>query len=206
MENICRVCSVPLVIGENITKAQRKHNGRLCTLCSRKKTRVYYHKHQDRLNIYRNKLNHCNGVCQPIGKNKNCPTYTNVCVSKKVIAHIFPNTKQIHGNNHGYGVLCVDGTKVSVKTSCREINGKTFRWRFAIRKNHITDYFLLVALDNREDMNIEHVWIVPGDKVNMFVGTSITTSNLQKWDDYRIDMDRIDSCCNVLKEGDKQFI
>ena len=36
---------------------------------------------------------------------------------------------------------------------------------FLINNNKTADYFLMIAFDNREYLNVQHIWLVKGDSV-----------------------------------------
>ena len=73
-------------------------------------------------------------------------------------------------------------------------------WFFSINKNQIADYFLCIAFDNRDDLNPEYLWLIPGSDVNDKSGISIAESTIDKWSKYELDkLDDIISCCNNMK-------
>jgi len=45
---------------------------------------------------------------------------------------------------------------------------------------------MCIAFDDRINLNIEHIWMIPGDIVNNNINFSISESNLQKWVQYEI--------------------
>ncbi len=100
-------------------------------------------------------------------------------------------------NNHGFDFYCGKVHKVDVKSSA---NGdKNDSWSFGIRKNAIADYFLCIAFDNRDDLNPEHLWLIPGNDVNHLVHLGISKSTISKWSQYEQPLDKVLACCNKMK-------
>jgi hypothetical protein len=87
-----------------------------------------------------------------------------------------------------------------VKSSCRR-HGKcaACNWQFIIKKNPIAEYFLCLAFDNRDDLNPEHVWLIPASDVNDRVSISISETTLAKWDQYKLDVGKVSVCCAAIK-------
>jgi hypothetical protein len=99
-------------------------------------------------------------------------------------------------NNPGYDFVCNRGYRVDVKSACLGIRG---RWTFNINRNKIADYFLMLAFDNRADLNPKYMWLIPGDVVSNKVGIDVAATTLTKWREYELPLDKVVSCCNVLK-------
>jgi len=150
----------------------------------------------DYLRDYRN---HTGGY-RPLGTNPDCPLFLGVYVAERVLAHVFKNVSRMPKNNPGFDFICGGGYKIDVKSATRGKNHPNM-WVFGINKNTMADYFLLIAFDNRSDLNPEHIWLVPGNKINNRRTTSISESTLAKWEDYR-PLDKLDEvihCCDILK-------
>lgn len=106
---------------------------------------------------------------------------------KKFLHTIFENVERMKYTNFGYDFICNNVSKefidkypifkleankeyrIQVRTRCRRVYGKYIRWDFTVNYDN-ADYFILIAFDNREDLNIIHMWIfhkndiVRGDK------------------------------------------
>ena len=130
--------------------------------------------------------------------NKLCASYLGVHIAERLLKHIYKNVEQMPYGNPGYDFICGKGYKVDVKSSCLRTNWNG-NWIFHIFKNTIADYFIFVAFDNRNDLNIEHVWIVPGYIVNDKTGISISKSNIDNWKQYEQSIDQFMTCCNIMK-------
>lgn len=140
---------------------------------------------------------------KPFDENKECSSYFGVHIVERILSKIFKDIKRMPMTNSGFDFLCNKGYKVDSKASCRRVSKKdnySDRWMFAIRQNIIADYFLCVAFDNRDDLNPEHIWLIPGHYINHLHTLSITESRLDKWDDYKIDkIDELLQCCDILR-------
>ena len=172
----------------NCWREQRKKPS---TLESRSK-----HAQESRNNRYKR------GFCQSMSENKSCSLYLGITIAEKVLSKVFKDVEIMPNCNPGYDFICGKGYKVDVKSSCRRKEGNTYRWTFIINKNQIPDYFLLLTFDNRENLNPEHIWLIPGNIINDKKAISISESRINKWDEYKLDIDKVIECCNIIKGSD----
>ena len=136
-----------------------------------------------------------------MSENKECSSFLGVFVAERVLSHVFRDVEVMPYGNKGFDFICNNGKKIDVKSACiRRSSSGTLRWAFSIKRNKIADYFLCLAFDSREDLNPLHAWLLPGEKLNRFIGTSIHPSTINKWDDYKLDINKVVSCCNSMKE------
>ena len=131
-----------------------------------------------------------------MSENKECASYLGVFVAERVLSHVFKDVEVMPYGNPGYDIVCNKGKLIDVKCACL---GKGGRWVFNIRRNIVADYFLCLAFDNRDDLNPEHTWLIPGDIVNHLKGTGISPITIHKWDEYKIDVDKVSACCDVMR-------
>ena len=137
---------------------------------------------------------------KPRPTNKESANYLGITVAEKVLSNVFKNVEKMPYGNPGYDFICGKGYKVDSKASCKYIHDKRSNsWLFTINKNKTADYFALLAFDNREDINPLHFWLIPSDVINNKVGVGISASTINKWDEYKRDINKIISCCNILK-------
>lgn len=96
--------------------------------------------------------------------NKKCSAYLgiHICENKKFLSKVINIIESMKCNNPGYDVICGKGKKIDVKCACLSKNNT---WIFTIKKNKIADYFLIISFDNRESLNVQHIWLVKGDSV-----------------------------------------
>lgn len=149
----------------------------------------------------RNEITRRENGALPFEKNRRCPSFLGVHIAEGVLKHMFKNIKQMPINNPGYDFVCDNGYLVDVKSACMYIRiGQSPRWNFHIGKNTTADYFVLLAFDNRNNTTPLHGWIIPGNVLNHLVGVSIGESTISKWDIYKIDMDKVLSCCDEMRD------
>lgn len=123
----------------------------------------------------------CRGLNGPMSENQDCSQYLSICISEMILSEIFEDIQRTKNNNIGFDFICKKGFKTQAKSGVllyRE-NGSGY-WQFKIDYNKIPDYFILVAFDNRQDLNPVHIWliknneIIRGRKLNQFSGLPIT--------------------------------
>lgn len=131
-------------------------------------------------------------------ENKSCSQYLGICVAEKLLSNVFEKVIRMPLNNRGYDFICNKGFKVEVKSACR--TKWQNNWIFNIKKNTTPDYFCCIAFDNRESLEPEHFWIIPGKILNGKVGTSIGDSTIKRWVEFEKPIDKISSCCDRLRD------
>jgi len=190
IQKVCRVCSVELRGGENWNKSRMKNGEQICNAC---------------YNEYQNQYRYKKGLRHPMGKNKNCSMYLGVHIAEKYLAQLFDNVEKMPINNPGFDFICSRDYKIDVKSACRSKRRWNDHWQFRIKQNTITDYFLCLAFNNRETLEPEHLWLIPGEKVNHLSGLSITDSNksLSKWSEYELDakLEKMKQCCLTVRSN-----
>ncbi len=157
---------------------------------------------------YCSEIKYENGECVPFSKNKECPLYLGVHIAERILPLIFDNVERMPYGNRGYDFICINGYKIDVKSSSLRSNNL---WMFGIRKNKIADYFLMIAFDNRYDLNVMNIWLVKnnkiirGGKLNERVGFGIMNNkkSLRKLKEYEITdkLDNIQKVCNEFREA-----
>lgn len=185
---ICKVCHNELEIS-NFFKSSRGRKGHrsTCKKCCSKQ--VVDNRHR-------------NGVNRPYSESRYCSHFLGVHVAERVLYNVYKNVQKMPFGNPGYDFICNKGYKIDVKSSClRKCVGHSPTWEFDIKENKIADYFLLIAFDNRSDLNPMHVWLVPSDKVNCkkCIGIANLPKVLNKWIQHEKKIDQVVMCCNVLK-------
>ena len=131
--------------------------------------------------------------------NKLCSTYLGVYIAERILSYIYLNVERMSYSNHGYDFICGNGYKIDVKSACERKN--RHGWGFIIKKNTIADYFLCIAFDNRENLNPQHIWLIPGNILNDKISGNISESTLNRWQQYEQPLDKVISCCNIMKES-----
>lgn len=152
---------------------------------------------------------HKRGKCKPLSENKECADYLGVHIAERILSKIFNNVQRMPLKNPGYDFICIKNHKIDVKSACIHRN----KWLFHIYNNKIADYFLLLAFDNRNDLNPMHMWLIRRDEVintkrtsfpiNEKLGITIYNSSygLSIYTKYEIKnkLDKVKMCCNELK-------
>jgi len=138
-------------------------------------------------------------------KNKECGAYLGIAVAEKLVRHLFENVVRMPNNNPGFDFICAKDKKIDVKSACiklrnsRTTNKKYPVWGFHIEQNKTADYFLLLAFNNRADLEPLYMWLIPGHVLNELTSASIFPSTIHKWDEWRQDIDQARICCTALK-------
>ena len=130
---------------------------------------------------------------QLMTENKFCTQYLGIVVAEQVLSKVFKNVEVMPNNNPGYDFICNHGKKIDVKSATIRNSSS---WNFGINKNIIADYFLLLIFDNRNNLNPLYLWLIPSKILNKLTGTSISKSTISKWDEYRLDVNKVIKCCN----------
>lgn len=145
---------------------------------------------------------------------KECAIFLGCHVAERVLSYVFKVAHRMPYGNKGFDFICDKGFKVDVKSSCLYLRGNTYS--FAIRNNKIADYFLLIAFDNRNDLNPQRIWLIKGNemirrvkvkhcKLNELRSLSIKNNNygLSKLSKYEL-TDKLKEtikCCDMLKSN-----
>lgn len=135
-----------------------------------------------------------------MSENKKCSLFLGVHVAEKVLSMVFKDVENMPHGNPNFDFVCNRGKKIDVKASCiLHYAGRSGRWMFCIKRNAMADYFLCLAFDDREDLNPLHIWLIPGSAVNHQVCASIAITAIHKWDAYRLDVTKVELCCDTLR-------
>ena len=163
-----------------------------------------YSKHHQVLNYDRylaacTKYNRKRGIQSP-KENKLCPQYLGIVVAESILSEIFDDVTVMPNCNKGFDFICNRGMNIDVKASALRIENKQCgRWSFRIGKNTIADFFLCVAFDNRIELNPLYLWLLPSILVCDKMSVSISTSTINKWDDYSLPIDKLIELCDIRK-------
>ena len=190
----CRVCD-ELLTDENWAPSNRNGGSRICKKCHSEQARLWKKENPDKVKVIYTRGNRKNGHL-PMDENKDCTLYLGVYVTERLLRHYFRDVEAMPYGNPGFDFICNRDKLIDAKSACLNVNGG---WQFHIKRNVIADFFVLVAFDNREDLNVLHVWMIPGDVVNHLKSASISPSTIHKWDQYKLDVDKASSCCNEMK-------
>ena len=133
-------------------------------------------------------------------ENKNCSLYLGVVIAERLIRHLFKDVQVMPNGNPKFDFICNKGKKIDVKSACVTLaHRKNPHWKFFIKRNKVPDFFILVAFDNRTDLNPLHLWMIPGKVLNHLSTTSISSSTVCKWDKWERDINDAQLCCAEMK-------
>ena len=210
MAHNCRVCGDELT-DENWHSSFQKNYNYICKECYREHRRLYYEANKDKIKETATKWikNNPDKVKEivlrsqrkkgglPMSENKECSSYFGVCVVERAIRHLFKNVERMPYGHPGYDFICSNEKKIDGKGACMRKDRNS--WGFSIDNNTITDYFVLVAFDNREDLAPLHIWLIPGHVLNHLVVASISESTIDKWAEYEQNIDEAILCCDEMR-------
>ncbi len=174
-------------------------------LRNRNAIRAGFKSQADRLSNWRHKK----GLSKPMSEDKECSNYLGIHIAERVLSHVFESVTRMPNNNPGYDFICKKGYKIDVKSSALRVSHKkttTKKWDFTIRRNKIADYFILLAFDNRTDLNPLHIWLIKGEeiirekKLNNMHALAISELQTVQFEKYRknSEIDKVIVCCTEL--------
>jgi len=158
--------------------------------------------------IHQTNYNHRIGKSKPFNENKECSSYLGVHIAEKLLSNIFVKVTRMPYGNPGFDFICGKGFKIDVKSACLTKDNRGFeKWHFNLRNNVITNYFLLLAFDNRDDLNPIHIWLIKNDNIKSGIAIYNSPISLKKWEIYeqKNKIKKLIKCCNIKKE-DKQIM
>lgn len=178
---------------------ERKITARgLCRKCYDAKYRA---EHSEKMRACSERNNRLRGH-KPMSENRDCALFLGVHVAERVLSKIFKDVQKMPMNHSGYDFICNRGKRIDVKSSTiHTVAKQSDCWIFRIERNRIADYFLLIAFDNRDDLTPQHIWLMPGNAVNDRIAIGVSVTTIDKWDEYRIPIDKTIACCDKLKHG-----
>jgi len=151
------------------------------------KSRKYYAEHIEDMREYGRRYAHDVIMCGKTAKdNPTCASYLGVYVAERVLSKVFADVVTMPPCNPGYDFICNGGKKIDVKSACIQYDRN--RWSFGIKRNCIADYFLCVAFDNRVNLEPQHIWLIPGEKIKCFSILAIPMGATHRWAQYELDI------------------
>lgn len=162
----------------------------------------YYNEHHEQqLKLMENYRRKCG--MKPMSENKDCSLFLGTHVTERAIKPILPNAERMPHGHPKYDYLCSQGYKVDVKSATTSIHKvkNTLQWKFKINKNIEADYFMCVAYNNRDDLNIIKMWMIPGRKINHLGQLSISPGSFEKWSEYELDPKDATVCVEKIKNS-----
>lgn len=137
---------------------------------------------------YLREWRHSNGIQSPMEENTYCAHYLGTIVAERqygriILPEMFGGIEQeMPYGNPSYDFLVKGNIKIDVKSCClREMKG-WIGWEPHVRFNNVTDYFVILAFDDRDNLNLIFVWsigkneIIRGNKFYMRDSIKITNT------------------------------
>jgi hypothetical protein len=199
---VCSVCG-ELLTDDNWNISQKKHPLYRCKSCHNSICKDWRKRHANRYRATYTQANRKNGHL-PMRQNRSCPLFMGVHIAERLLSRVFKDVERMPNGNKGFDFICTNGFQIDVKSSCTHSrkNGASY-WHFGINKNMIADYFLCIAFDNRDDLNPLYLWMIPSHIINYKTCVDISSSTIEKWDDYAIDIEKTIECCDDIKTATK---
>lgn len=176
---------------------------------NRQRRKIYYHKNRKKMLEINRKSRRKRGIL-PWTEIKKLRFGLYI---EKAVASMFGSIAEEY-NNRFIDFVCPQGYKMQVKASSM-IHSRSYPcWAFHINKNTVVDYFILVAVNNADDIDKEdfkpvQIWMMEGNVVNNKDVVRIYPNKLSKWDEYSI-LDKygnkLTQCCTTIKHSDMKVI
>ena len=166
--------------------------------------RSWKKRHRKTVNQYNREYRYKTLGIKPASENKSCSLYLGCVIAETVLSQEFPGFVRMPNNNPDYDYECPKGFKIDVKSSCRyHPKAGNDVWHFHIGCNKKAHFFLCIAWKDRKTLIPEHLWLIPGEKINTNTSLSITDSpkSLANWSKYERPLDNVLECCNQIRGG-----
>jgi len=195
MTNNCIKCGVELT-DDNWPPYRQKNWQYICKECAIEQYRLWVKNNPEKVKAQNTRANRKRGNI-PMSENKECSSHLGVYYVERVLSNIYPDAIRMPYGNPGYDIICNRGKKIDVKSGCilKNQNG----WMFNIKYNTIADYFACIAFDNRIELNPLYMWMLPGEKFNHLSGATISPNTLNKWVDYKLNINKVAECCDTIR-------
>ena len=216
---VCTKCGDELT-NDNWSPATRLENKHICKRCANAYAanhRVEVPRNEKRkqlftINIEQTAISQ-NAICntlndgihilndiRPHRHNKKCANYLGVDITEEVLSNMFKNVIKMRHGYIGYDFICNRGMKIDSKASVMRVRNKqTGQWQFNTNKNIIADYFIFLAFDDRTHLTPLHIWMMPTKYFDGVGSANISVATIDKWDEYRLPLDKVVKCCDTLR-------
>ena len=172
-----------------------------CKKCHDERTKKYCQEHPEEMTKYKKEWYENIGRercgCYSMYENKTCLQYLGIVIAEHLCRYLFKDVQVMPYGNPKFDFICNRGKKIDVKSACISLQYNKYpRWAFTIDYNKIADYFILIAFDNRTDLNPLYLWMIPGNELNHRASAQIRPSIIHKWDKWKRDIEDAQLCCN----------
>ncbi len=216
---------------ENYQKRQNINPDHRKVLDDKRAIRMGY----SNFNELRRSKKHLSGEQVAMDENKECSSYLGVHIIERKVAPvilnmIFEKVTLMPYSNPKFDALCSNAKeefikkypnitlernkdyKIQIKSSSlvQNINCSTSSLAFGIRRNNLADYFLLIAIGDREKLNLLHIWLIGKNdevsyrKVTELINLKISNSRqglyrVSKYELAKEFLDRANDVCTEIK-------
>jgi len=132
-------------------------------------------------------------------QNQKCSSYLGVHIAESILSRYFKGIQRMPYGHKGYDYICSKGYKIDVKSGCMRYRGPYKYWAFSVWKNKMPDYYMFLAFDNRDKLNPEHIWLIPGAVVNNRDCITVSYNRLKDWSEYERPINKVIECCDSMK-------
>lgn len=130
------------------------------------------------------------GIQAPMSENEECAHFLGTHIAERkygriILPEMFGGIEQeMPYGNPWYDFLVKRNIKVDVKSCClREMKG-WIGWEPHVRFNNVTDYFVVLAFDNRENLILIYVWLIGKNEIirenKFYMRDSIKITNTRR--------------------------
>lgn len=148
------------------------------------------HKDMEHKRKYTQEWRYENGIQSPMSENENCSHFLGTYIAERqygriILPEMFGGIeKEMPYGNPWYDFLVKGNIKVDIKSCClrRDERYNWMGWEPHARFNNVTDYFVILAFDDRENLNLIFIWsigkneIIRGNKFCMRDSIKITNT------------------------------
>jgi hypothetical protein len=114
---------------------------------------------------------HDNGIQAPMEENKECSHHLGTCIAERqygriILPEMFGGIeKEMPYGYPKYDFIVTNGVEIDIKSCCIRENQGWYGWEPHVRFNDVAKYFVILAFDNRTDLNLLHVWSIGRNEI-----------------------------------------
>lgn len=213
----------------DISTITRRYNDKKAQRKGYKTDREYQKaEFRDYKNEWNRNYRYENGIQEPMDSNGKCSSNFGVFIGEgifeKYLLTIFEHVKKMDYGNPGFDFVCKnvrqefidkypqfklrkdEEYRIQLKVRCLINHCGSVQWIFNIEYNNKADYFILAAWDDRNNLNLLHLWLFHKDDMirgrSLWNRTSLTITNrseyLEKFKSHEIiyELETIKRICN----------
>jgi len=102
------------------------------------------------------------GTGLSMAESRDSASYLGIHIAERLLPKIFQEPRMMPHGNKGFDAICKNNYKIEIKSS---VLYKDNRWNFHISQNKIADFFFCIGFNNRINLEIQYIWLIPGNDV-----------------------------------------